>query len=433
MEGKYRVSLARAICYTPLQSQAQFHDLRSRFKGFSGPVGSGKSKALCYEAIRLSYVNRGLVGLLGAPTYRMLKDTTLTAILGILGEHDVPIKFNRADHTIIFEETQSTILLRSLTDSDALRGTNLSWFGVDELTYANESSWLQLAARLRDPKASAYCGFGVWTPKGADWVYRRFIAEANPEYRIVTARPFENEFVLDRNPRYYDLLKGSYCDAEYRQEALGEYLTNSHNKVYSSFDPEVHLTSTQRNYALPLLWAFDFNVDPMCSVVVQKDGEGVKVLDEIVLRRSGTEEMCLEFANRYGDHLMPVKIYGDASGNARSTKGSSDYDIARATLARKLASPFTFAVPKQNPRVRDRVALVNALFMDASGSVRLRIDRKCKELTRDFEELRFKENSSVLDKTSDSDRSHLSDALGYLIWQEYARSRPRGEQNHRLL
>ena len=32
-----------------------------------------------------------------------------------------------------------------------------------------------------------------------------------------------------------------------------------------------------------LLWALDFNVDPMSSVVAQMDGETVIVLDEIVM------------------------------------------------------------------------------------------------------------------------------------------------------
>jgi hypothetical protein len=61
--------IERSIIYKPLPSQRRFHDLTCRFKGFSGPIGSGKSQALCQEAIRLSYVNSGRVGLLGAPTY----------------------------------------------------------------------------------------------------------------------------------------------------------------------------------------------------------------------------------------------------------------------------------------------------------------------------------------------------------------------------
>ena len=42
------------IEYDPLPSQAKFHDSEARFKGFSGPIRSGKSQALCHEAIRLA-------------------------------------------------------------------------------------------------------------------------------------------------------------------------------------------------------------------------------------------------------------------------------------------------------------------------------------------------------------------------------------------
>ena len=45
----------RGIAYHPLPSQKKFHESKARFKGFSGPIGSGKSQALCQEAIKLSY------------------------------------------------------------------------------------------------------------------------------------------------------------------------------------------------------------------------------------------------------------------------------------------------------------------------------------------------------------------------------------------
>ena len=70
----------------------------------------------------------------------------------------------------------SKILFRAVDEFERLRGTNLAWFGVDELTYTPEEAWLRLEGRLRDPKAIRLCGFGVWTPKGYDWVYRKFVA-----------------------------------------------------------------------------------------------------------------------------------------------------------------------------------------------------------------------------------------------------------------
>src|SRR5215468_10799380 len=71
--------------YQALQAQRTFHgELRARFKGYSGPIGSGKSYALVYEALFLSRMNPGLLGLVGAPTYRMLRDSTQRTFFEVL-------------------------------------------------------------------------------------------------------------------------------------------------------------------------------------------------------------------------------------------------------------------------------------------------------------------------------------------------------------
>jgi len=144
-------------------------------KGFSGPIGSGKSQALCHEAIRLTYLNPGRTGLIGAPTYPMLRDTTQQALFDLLNSNGIPYEYAKAENILQMKDSRSRILFRPLDEFERLRGTNLAWFGLDELTYAPEAAWLRLEGRLRDPKAQRLCGFAVWTPKGYDWVYRRFI------------------------------------------------------------------------------------------------------------------------------------------------------------------------------------------------------------------------------------------------------------------
>ena len=139
----------RDISYDPLPSQKQFHALENRFKGFSGPIGSGKSQALCQEAIRLSYLNPGRLGLLGAPTYPMLRDATQAALIEILDSNDIPYEHNKAENTLVMLDTRSRILFRPVDEFERLRGTNLSWFGLDELTYTQEDSWLRLEAHRK--------------------------------------------------------------------------------------------------------------------------------------------------------------------------------------------------------------------------------------------------------------------------------------------
>src|SRR6266404_1001259 len=110
----------RNIEYDPLPSQKAFHALPERFKGFSGPIGCGKSKALCQEAIRLSYLNPGRLGLLGAPTYPMLRDATQAALLDVLNANDIPFDLNKAENSLVMKDSGSRILFRAVDEFERL-------------------------------------------------------------------------------------------------------------------------------------------------------------------------------------------------------------------------------------------------------------------------------------------------------------------------
>lgn len=431
MGGIQEASL-REIEYTPLPSQARFHDSKARFKGFSGPVGSGKSQALCQEAIRLSYLNVGRLGLIGAPTYPMLRDATLSSFMEVLNANDIPFEFNKAESVLSMTETGSRILFRAVDEFERLRGTNLAWFGLDELTYTSEDAWLRLEGRLRDPDAVRLCGFAVWTPKGFDWVYRRFISERVEGYEAILAAPYENHHVLDKIPDYYERLKRSYDERFFEQEALGVYLNVNAGAVYHAFLRERNVRELKLDPALALFWALDFNVDPMSSVIAQKSGEEIRVLDEIVLSRATTLQACEEFYLRFPNHQAPVVVYGDVSGNKMQTTGKSDYAIITEFLLRNGYMNYRMQVPSVNPKVSERVALMNAQLLSAYQEVHLFIDPRCRELVKDMEEVTYKPDTGVIDKEKDSKRTHLSDALGYLVWQECTPQVVYGEKGDRI-
>lgn len=423
----------KLIRYQPLRSQAQFHRSQARFKGFSGPIGSGKSQALCQEAIRLAFVNGGTMGLLGAPTYPMLHDATRRALLKVLDENEIPFVHHRSESTIEFTQNGSKILLRSLDDYERLRGTNLAWFGIDELTYCKEDAWLRLEGRLREPKAAQHCGFGVWTPKGKDWVYRRFVGDQNPEYAVTFANPRENKHILETDPGFYDRLQRTYSDAFYRQEVLGEYLVSDNRRVYSGFAREIHEEAVELDPERPLLWALDFNVSPFCSVLCQRYGDDLYVMDELVLERGTSTEMADLMNRRYGQRKpgekpLTLVIYGDASGSAMQTNGPNNYSQIVASLSGGRWAQVQTRVAKKNPAVLDRLHLVNSLLTPAQGKTRLHIDHKCQSLLLDFEQLRFHEDGIRVNKDADAKRSHSSDALGYLIWEEFSPRMKIGER-----
>jgi hypothetical protein len=421
------------IDYVPLPSQLAFHESTARFKGFSGPIGSGKSRALCQEAIKLSYLNQGRLGLLGAPTYPMLREATQTTLFEILDRDGIPYEYNKAENALRMKDTDSRIIFRPVDDFERLRGTNLAWFGLDELTYSPEQAWLRLEGRLRDPLATRLCGIAAWTPKGYDWVYQRFIAGHTAGYDTIIAKAFENTFILDKVPDFYERLRRSYDENLYQQEALGQYVSLQAGLVYTAFSRSDHTRSLQVSPNRPLLWALDFNVDPMSSVIVQMEGANVFVLDEISLRHATTEEACAEFAKRFPNHRGGVVVYGDASGNSQQTTGASDYQIVRNYFRASYAGRIEYRIPKANPSVRDRITLANSKLRTAAGEIRLWVDPKCKELIKDFEQVSYKPDSNAIDKEKDRRRTHLSDALGYLLWQECRPMPGMGEHTERLI
>ena len=81
--------------------------------------------------------------------------------------------------------------------------------------------------------------------------------------------PFENKFLLTRTPDYYERLESSYDPKFYAQEALGEYVNSRADRAYHCFNPAVHvIKDTIRTAFAVLMWALDFNVSPMSSVIL---------------------------------------------------------------------------------------------------------------------------------------------------------------------
>lgn len=421
-----------------LPSQRRFHESPSRFVGFSGPVGSGKTFSLVGKALRMAAVNRGRVGLLGAPTFPMLRDVTLRTLVDELENRRIPYDFHRQEMAIRLRRLGSTILLRSLKDYERLRGTNLAWFGIDEMSYSEEEAWTRLEARLRDPKATRLHGFGVWTPKGFDWVYERFIGpDRRPGYEAIIAAPGENLAVLSANPEFYEVLKNSYDEKFYRQEVLGEYLDQNAGAVYYAYDETAHdHDDLPYNPHAPLAVCMDFNIDPMAWVLAQHGNGKVRALDEITLRAANTVEACRRLVDRiqtngwlskWREHQarpMDLQIYGDAAGEQGSTSGQSDYDLVKGFFRQQPDYKLYWNQLRSNPLVKDRVASTNAMLRNAAGDVRLIIDRRCKRLRVDLRRCVWKEGSEghELDKKVSHENmslTHHSDALGYLIWSEY--------------
>jgi hypothetical protein len=246
---------------------------------------------------------------------------------------------------------------------------------------------------------------------------------------VVLAEPFENRHLLGKIGDFYERLKDSYDEKFYQQEVLGSYLSMDGGRVYSAFDRNEHVREVKVNPNQKLWWALDFNVDPMSSVIVQQGHGVVDVIGEIVIRRGTTKQACEEFLKRYPRHDAGVLVFGDASGYQQQTGGATDYDMIRDHFAAHSSMKVDYRAPKSNPSVRERINLTNRQLKTASGRIGLQVDPQCKELIKDLEQVCFKADTMQIDKDRDRLRTHLSDALGYVLWQACRETAKIGPRN----
>jgi hypothetical protein len=150
----------------------------------------------------------------------------------------------------------------------------------------------------------------------------------------------------------------------------------------------------------------------------------------VVLRRARTEDACEAFEKKAGIPAAGVVVFGDASGAHMQTSGFSDYGVIRDFFRRR-AARVSYRVPNSNPPVKDRVNAVNAKLKNVLNAAQLFVNPRCRELIADFEQVCYFEDSMQIDKNKDRLRTHTSDALGYLVHQEF-RGQPVGERRERL-
>ena len=219
--------------------------------------------------------------------------------------------------------------------------------------------------------------------------------------------------------------------------------------VYYSFSPDDHVEPCEYDPMAELHVGFDFNVSPGVAIVCQErryrgDSPNVDrsedvtmVIDEAWLEtNSNTEKVCQELLRRYGAHQGEVWVYADASGGSghSSQVSGSDLDLIEKVLSPVFGSQtihdeggvvgrtrnrLTMDVPKSNPPVRARVNSVNARLRAVDGTIRVRIDPRCKHLVRDLEGVQYKKGTSDIDKSGAPDLSHISDALGYMLHRRH--------------
>jgi len=385
-------------------------DTAIKYPLFVGGYGSGKSYVAITAAIR------DVIGFPGAnigiyaPTHDLLKLNLWERFIETLEGLGIPFTENKVDR--ILDLGFGKLIFRSMSNPERIISYEVFRSHVDEIDTLTPDKarqvWNRIIARNRQkvPNTTAPNMVSAYTtPEGFGFTYDRWKKQKSDRYAYITAPTSSNPHLRDD---YEKDLRDTYTDQQIIAYIGGGWANLTSGSVYPDFDRKLNGTTYLAAPRETLHVGMDFNVLQGAAVIhVIRDGLPYAV-GEIVESRD-TLTTCDTLRESYPDH--PIIVYPDASGKHRTTQNVTESDLQRIRDA-----GFGVDMANENPPIKDRVAAMNAMFHNANGVRRYKVnEEKCPNYVLALEQQSYK--NGVPDKTTGMD--HVVDAAGYFIHRKY--------------
>jgi len=427
MIAKAKLSSQPTPRWYPLRyhpEQARLWTARERFRVTGAGRRSGKTEIakrfIVEQALTHHERSEFLDGFYAAaaPTHQQARDIFWDDLKAL-----TPSKFvsaiRESDLTVRLV-TGTTVRVAGMDKPQRIEGHPLDGIVLDEYSEMKPDAWTRhVRPALSTPGRPGWAWF-IGIPRAAPHFKRLYDGAAALE--DWEAFHWLSEDILD--PEEIEAAKGELDPLTYAQEYEASWDTYQ-GRAYYPFDRRVHCKPLEYDPSKPLVFCFDFNVDPGVAAVVQEQDGITAIIGEVwVPRNSNTRIVCRRLVSDWGKHKGEVHIYGDATGGARGSAkvAGSDWDIVRAELRGEF--DLRWNVQRRNPAERARVNAVNARLETADGEHHLVVDPEtAAHVVDDFEGVCVIEGGSgeLLKPTSGvgSELTHLTDALGYYIFKRH--------------
>ena len=351
----------------------------------------------------------------------------------------MPTPFIPAREVLRWENEAQILKLRNgsfigwkSSEADAIKVTGgaIDWLHGDEPP--KEAHYNELLIRIgAGRRFRKFFTATILPPQGhvesISWVYQKILAPILQgkitDIGLFQASIYDNPH-LDRDE--IAILESRYPPGSLsrRIRLNGEIVPGIAGAVaYGNFHRAIHVRAQPAlSPYRPLVWCWDFNIAPFCTIVGQREPDIFRVYAELVIDEGGIDDMVDEFLKRYPAHPQEVWIYGDATGGNRSHQTSrSSYDLLLSRM-QTYSSRVRMKVPEANPLEVDRVNSMNAALRDSTGATHLIIAPACEQLITDFEQVLADPRGGIKKTYNRADLysqlTHLSDACGYWIHRE---------------
>lgn len=217
-------------------AQAAFVEGDQRFTCMLGGVGAGKTTAGAVKALR--YLRPGSLGLVVAPSFRMLRDATWRTSLELWRRLGLAEQVLRGDELRIVFANGAEALFRSAEDPERLRGPNAAWAWIDEGALCHPDTWPIVIGRVRQHGLAGPC-WVTTTPKprnvgsasaGENWVRRVFVTNRTDETALYRAATASNTFLP---PAYVASLRQQYTARLARQELEADWVLDREGALWT--------------------------------------------------------------------------------------------------------------------------------------------------------------------------------------------------------
>ena len=202
---------------TPNEKQKLFLLAKSKYVGFGGSRGGGKSWAVRVKAILLCLRHPGIKTMIIRKTYPELQENHIIPICKILNCYSP----NKTDRVAVYNDSKkhitfpngSRILFRycdNEKDAERFQGTEVDVLFIDEATHQSEEKMKKLTACVRGVNDFPKRIFCTCNPgsEGHAWVKRLFIDRAfkdnerPEEYEFIQSRVTDNFALMEADPDY---------------------------------------------------------------------------------------------------------------------------------------------------------------------------------------------------------------------------------------
>lgn len=291
MPPKPTVAPPRELKLRVYQVQADFIQHPAHHTAFIGGIGSGKTIAGCIKVFLaamglLPHIPAPNLGIITAPTYKMLDDATLRACRELFGEY---VLRHNDQKGVMHLVNGSEIIFRSTQDPETLRGPTITYWYGDEAALSPFAAYEKMIGRLRQGGRQGYFWLTT-TPKGRQWIYKLFVERfaANPDYVLFKARTADNPFV---SRDHVAMLRENYSDSYARQELDGEFV-GWEGLIYPEFDRTTHICTPPQHFEEVIAGVdWGFANAGVIQVLGLRDGTLYHVHEEYATQR-GIEDWC---------------------------------------------------------------------------------------------------------------------------------------------